>query len=295
MRVLQRRPLNRVEVWSENRYLHVFAAAGGPVIAAVENRGSVDAPDVRLSFLAGCASAETRRRIERSVRRILGLDVDPAPLLRAAERVRRLRGLARSLRGMRPPRFATLFDTFANVVPFQQLSLDAGTAIVGRLVERFGEHVEHDALRIAAFPTAAAIGSAGRSALLACGLSRTKADALRHVARAIDAGDLSEDAIARLATNEALKVLTALPGIGPWSAALVLLRGFGRLDVFPPGDSGVQRALDTLLALRAPSLATAIERFAEHRGYLYLFGLGGSLLAKGLIHAAPAPRRGSAG
>jgi DNA-3-methyladenine glycosylase II len=81
-----------------------------------------------------------------------------------------------------------------------------------------------------------------------------------------------------------------LPGIGPWSAALVLLRGFGRLEVFPPGDSGAQRGLNALLRLRTPeSLARVVDRFGEYRGYLYFCGLGGSLLAKGLIHAAPRP------
>ena len=71
------------------------------------------------------------------------------------------------------------------------------------------------------------------------------------------------------------------------SAALVLLRGFGRLEVFPPGDSGAMRSLTSLLQLRTPeSLAAVIDRFGEHRGYLYLCGLGASLLAKGLIHRA---------
>ena len=71
------------------------------------------------------------------------------------------------------------------------------------------------------------------------------------------------------------------------SAALVLLRGFGRLEVFPPGDSGAMRGLTSLLQLRTPeSFAPTIERFGEYRGYLYLCGLGASLLARGLIHRA---------
>ena len=67
----------------------------------------------------------------------------------------------------------------------------------------------------------------------------------------------------------------------------MLLRGFGRLEVFPPGDSGALRSLTGLLQLRTPeSLAQVIERFGEYRGYLYLCGLGSSLLAKGLIERA---------
>ena len=71
--------------------------------------------------------------------------------------------------------------------------------------------------------------------------------------------------------------------------AQALLRGFGRLDVFPPGDSGAQRGLNALLRLRTPqALSRVVERFGDYRGYLYFCGLGSSLLAKGLIRPADA-------
>ena len=286
VRVLQRRPSSH-EVWERNRYLHVFTTTDGLVLTAVENRGSIDAPDVRLSFLAGGSSADTRRSLEQTVQKMLGLAVDPAPLHAAAVRLHGLRSTALSLRGMRPPRFATLFEAFGNVVPFQQLSLDAGAAIVGRLVERFGERVTHGDRTFVAFPTASAVAGARLSALLGCGFSRSKAESLRYLARAVEAREVGEEAIAQLGTSDALERLIELPGIGPWSAALVLLRGFGRLEVFPPNDSGAKRGLMALLRLRTPeSLARAVERFGDYRGYLYFCGLGRSLLAKGLIHEA---------
>jgi DNA-3-methyladenine glycosylase II len=218
---------------------------------------------------------------------MLGLAVDPAPLLEAAQRLRKLAPTAISLRGMRPPRFATLFETFAKVVPFQQLSLDAGAAIVGRLVDRFGEQLVHGGASFAVFPTASAVAGARVSALVACGLSRSKAQSLRDIAKAVESGELRAEDIARLSTRDALKKLVELPGIGPWSAAVVLLRGFGRLEVFPPGDSGAQRGLNALLGLRTGgSLARVVARFGHYRGYLYFCALGAALLRKGLIRPA---------
>ena len=288
VRVLQRRPGSH-EVWEQNRYLRVFATTDGLVLTAVENRGSIDAPDVRLSILAGAPSEHTRRGLEQTLAKMLGLSVDPAPLHAATMRLRSLRPAAVALRGMRPPRFATLFETFGSVVPFQQLSLDAGAAIVRRLVERFGEQLSRGGKSYAAFPQASAIAGARLPSLLACGLSRSKAESLRGLAKAVEEGEVSEEAIAPLATSDALAALVALPGIGPWSAAVVLLRGFGRLEVFPPGDSGAIRGLTALLRSRSPaSLARVIERFGNYRGYLYLCGLGASLLAKGLIRSADA-------
>ncbi|MEO8603795.1 MAG: DUF488 family protein [bacterium] len=288
VRVLQRRPVNLVEVWEQDRYLRVLATPDGPALVEVENRGTIDAPDVFFSLRHGTPSAATRQQLARTVRKILGLDVDPQPLQRLAEAERRLRPTALALRGMRPPRFAELFEAFANVVPFQQLSLDAGVAIVGRLVERFGAPLTQGGRRFHAFPQAGTIAEARLEALRECGVSLRKAETLRNLARAIESGELSEDALSRLSTAEALRILAELPGIGPWSAALVLLRGLGRLDVFPPGDVGAERGLSGLLRVEpgAP-LARIVQRFGDHRGYLYFCALGGSLLAKGLIHPAP--------
>jgi 3-methyladenine DNA glycosylase/8-oxoguanine DNA glycosylase len=289
VRVLQRRPTNRIDLWEGGRYLRVLARPGGLALLEVENRGTIDDPDVRFSIRRGNAYVSARSsELEPAVRKVLGLDVDPQPLQRLAEAERALRPTALALRGMRPPRFAEWFEAFANVVPFQQVSLDAGVAIVGRLVERFGNHLEHHGRRFSAFPEAHIIAGARPAALRECGLSARKAESLRYLARAIDSGEVTEEKISGMTTEDALRTLTELPGIGPWSAGLVLLRGLGRLDMFPPGDVGAARGLGALLRLgpRA-SLSRVTKRFGDYRGYLYFCALGGSLLAKDLIHAAP--------
>jgi DNA-3-methyladenine glycosylase II len=289
VRVLQRRPENLVEIWDEDRYLRVLTGAGRLALFEVENRGTIDEPDIRFCLRSGDPPAAARSGLEQTLRKILGLDLDPEPLQRVVEADPELRLTALALRGMRPPRFAEWFEAFANVVPFQQLSLDAGLATVRRLVERFGEHLEYRGRRFHAFPAARAVAGARLPALRACGLSARKAESLRSIARAIESGELSERQISGMSTSDALRTLCELPGIGPWSAALVLLRGLGRLDVFPPGDVGAARRLGALMRLRSKaSLDRVVARFGDQRGYLYFCGLGGSLLAGDLIHAAPA-------
>jgi DNA-3-methyladenine glycosylase II len=291
VRVLQRRPTNQVEVWERGRYVRVLRTSEDLTLVEVENRGTIDAPDVRYAVRHGNPSIATRRQLARTLRKVLGLDVDAGPPQRLVEADRRLRPVALALRGMRPPRFAEWFETFVNVVPFQQLSLEAGLAIVGRLVERFGEQVEQSGRPFHASPTARAVAGARLEALRKCGLSSRKAESLRSLARAIESGELAEDRIAGLNTDDALRALVELPGIGRWSASLVLLRGLGRLDVFPPGDVGAARGLGALMHLRpGASLGRRVERFGAYRGYLYFYALGGSLLRKDLIHAASPPR-----
>ncbi|HQW09859.1 MAG TPA: AlkA N-terminal domain-containing protein [Steroidobacteraceae bacterium] len=284
VRVLQRRPTNRVDVWTDGRYRRVFETSRGLALAEVVDRGSTDAPDLRLLVRDARGNAAVRREVARTLRRLLGLDIDPAPLHARAAGEPAIRAAAHALRGLRPPRFASLFEAFASVVPFQQVSLDAGVAVVGRVVEKFGAWVEHGGERHRAFPTAVAIAAARPAALRACGLSAQKAGTLQAVAAVISRGELHEEQLEALTTADAIARLTALKGVGPWTAGLVLLRGCGRLDVFPPGDVGADRNLRALLGTQDErKVRAAIARFGDLRGYLYFCALGGSLIARGLL------------
>jgi DNA-3-methyladenine glycosylase II len=288
VRVLQRRPTNLVDVWAEERYLRVLTTADGLALVEVANRGTIDDPDVRFAVLQDNLSSTARAALSHAVAKMLGLDIDARPLQRLAEADPRLGVTALALRGMRPPRFAELFETFARVVPFQQLSLDAGEAVVGRLVQRFGAFLEHGGSRFYAFPTPQVIAEARLTALKNCGLSLRKAETLRLVARMIESGKLTEESLSRVSSAEAIRSLTEVKGIGPWTATLIMLRGLGRLDVFPPGDVGVTRGLSKLMHLEpGSSLDRVVRRFGDRRGYLYFYSLGSALLARGLLHAAP--------
>ena len=216
------------------------------------------------------------------VRRILGLDVDLSEALRLAAVDSWLATIVQHLRGLRPPRFASLFETLAMTVPFQQVSLEAGQSFVNRLVQRFGKSRGDLWL----FPTPEAIADASIEDLRAAGLSAAKATTLQHAASMIVVGTLSDAEIERLPSAEALRLLDDLPGIGPWTAGVILLRGFGRLDVFPPGDVGARRTLAHLLGRTSP-IADAdelelLERLGPYRGLVYFLGLAWS---RGMLSA----------
>jgi hypothetical protein len=90
VRVLQRLPTNRVDLWESGRYLRVLASADDLALVTVENRGTVDAPDVRFSIRWDKPARVPHSGLARTLRKILGLDVDPEPLRRVAERDRPL-------------------------------------------------------------------------------------------------------------------------------------------------------------------------------------------------------------
>ncbi|MEO8431191.1 MAG: AlkA N-terminal domain-containing protein [Acidobacteriota bacterium] len=291
VRVLQRRPTNRVDIWEDGCHRRALSTPDGVLLVETRNLGSVDDPQVRFAILNGKPSRATQGFVAASLRRMLGLDVDPTSVQRLAERVRGLRPTALALRGMRPPRFPSLFEAFGSVIPFQQLSLDAGVSIVGRMVDRFGATLDLGGERWHAFPEPAVVAEAGIEALKSGGLSLQKAETLRRVAGQIASRELTEERLAALSTRDALAELMSIPGVGPWTAAVVLLRGLGRTDVFPPNDTGVARGLGALLERKpGPTPAAVIGRFGEQRGYLYFYSLGAQLISRGLIDPAPRVR-----
>jgi 3-methyladenine DNA glycosylase/8-oxoguanine DNA glycosylase len=287
VRLIQRRPSNEVDHWENGRYLRAIETSGGVRRAAVVNVGTIDAPEVRLEIDGGPVSYEIVAEITTTLRLMLGLDHGPAPTAWLAEKEPAFAQVATALRGFRSPCFPTLFETACRVLPFQQLSLDAGTAIVGRFVRRFGASIVVDGREWHAFPSPETIAATPVEALREVGLSRPKAVALRSLAERALAGELVLARFQSLPTEDVLKQLIALPGVGPWTAAVIMLRGMRRMDVFPTGDVGAARNLPALLGRSerwTPTDASEFAvRFGDRRGYLYFLGLGAQLLARGLI------------
>jgi DNA-3-methyladenine glycosylase II len=291
VRALQRRPSNRVDLWDGHRYLRALPTADGRRLVAVENRGTIEAPALHCHVVGGPVSPSTQEQIGATVGRLLGLGVDLAPFYALVAQDPRLQAAVVALRGLKPPRFATLFETLANVVPFQQVSIAAGVAVVARLVERFGQRLELGERTYYAFPRPEHVAMADVEELRRLGLSQAKARTLHALAVQVCAGALSEERLEALPSAEALAALTALPGIGPWSGSLILLRGLRRLEIFPQGDVGAVKNVGGLLGMEGHAcedeIRPVVARLGPVQGYLYFYALGWRLLHEGLITPAP--------
>jgi DNA-3-methyladenine glycosylase II len=124
----------------------------------------------------------------------------------------------------------------------QQLSVKAAAAIWGRLLERYGGHP----------PTPQQILDDDPEEMrVACGFSRAKVAYLRSLAEHVLSGELELDRLGELPDEEVIRELTAIKGIGEWTAHMFLMFTLNRPDVLPTGDLGVRNA-----AMRAYGLET---------------------------------------
>ncbi|MGH2460918.1 MAG: hypothetical protein ACRDIY_18840 [Chloroflexota bacterium] len=135
---LQRRADNRIDRWDGETYRRVLMLDDRPVALAVTQRGTVDAPSLRVVARGERVGSETIPGVSAVVERLLGLKVDLSDFYRLAEGDDRLGSLARRFRGLKPPRFPTPFEALVNAITCQQITLTLGIRILGRLAEAHG-------------------------------------------------------------------------------------------------------------------------------------------------------------
>jgi DNA-3-methyladenine glycosylase II len=283
--VLRRLSTNLVDVLTPGgQYVRALAGSRGPVIARV----SQTRPETLSVVLEG-DEGEHRRALA-LVRRMLGVDRNLTPFDRAAAGVPWLRPLAARMRGVKPPRYATLWEACVNVIVFQQISLQAASAIMERLIVALGRSVETAGIQSYVFPGVESVLGASDDLLRAAGLSPGKLATLRRVGEALAAGTLHEAMLEEHASPEAAALLSRIKGIGPWTAAVVLLRGLGRLDVFPANDSSVARNLAMVAGTAPLDIDGVVEALRPQQGMLYYHLLLARLESRGELGRPSASR-----
>lgn len=246
--------------------------ADGTYYRALQDSGGIELVAVTQREPGAIELRATGRRAERwlpTVERMLGTKVDLAQWYARSRRIAWLAPLAQALRGLKPPRYPTLWEAFAHSILFQQISIHAAATIMRRAVELLGEVVATADVRCIAFPSPQRWLDAGDAQLRAAGISRNKIAHLRSAAQALTSGEVDEAELDGLSTAAAAERLRAIRGIGAWSASVILLRGLGRLDTFPLRDSGVARSLSLLADSAHVDQAELLERLGPTRGMLY--------------------------
>ena len=282
---LRRRPTNAVDRWDGETYRRVTRLGGEAVEIAVIQTGPADAPELRVD-VAG--RHDRKKEVAAVLERLLGLRADLGGFYALAAGTPRLSALAERFRGVKPPRFVTVFEGLVNGIACQQLSLTVGILLLNRLAEHFGP----TAGGAHGFPAPASLAGQDPGRLRALGFSRQKAEALLALAEAVAEKRVDLEGIAALGDEEAKRRLLALKGVGRWTAEYALLRGLGRTHIFPGDDVGARNNLARWLGLSVPRDYPGVQRvvaeWQPYAGIVYFHLLLQGLAEKGHV-ACPAP------
>lgn len=290
---LRRRPDNQIDRWDGQSYRRVLLAGDAPVEMAVTQIDGAQAPRLRVTVTGQAALADVQQSVGAVLQRLLGTQIDLHDFYRSSAGDLLLEPLASQFRGLKPPRFPTLFETLVNAISCQQLTLTMGIRLLNRLTEAYGPALETEAGTVHAFPRPQDLADADIEQLRRMSFSYAKARYLTTLARAILDGQIDLEKLAALDDREAVARLCQLKGVGRWTAEYVLLRGLGRTHIFPADDVGarnhLQRWLELPGAMSYDRTRAALQRWDGYGGLVYFHMLLKSLTEKGLIGAKEPP------
>lgn len=262
---------------AQGTYRRAFRLAGlesrngghaGPQPAQPDAAGTVSVECSGDGYLAAevrHTDARVLLDVAARLRRLFDLDADPlwfggqlAGLPLPATR-------ADALSGIRVPGAWDGFELAVRAVLGQQVTVKGATTLAGRLVDALGaalpDHLRGSGL-VRTFPSPGAVAGFD---LRSIGVPAGRATAVRRLAEAVSAGELDLDAAAD--PDAAKAQLTAIPGIGSWTAEYIAMRALRDPDAFPAGDLRLRKAVACGEPVNARELRAMAEAWRPWRAY----------------------------
>lgn len=279
-----RLPYRRPFDWP--RVLEFFAARATPGVEAVagdayfrtirsnDDHGVVEVrPDRRDGYLSLTLHSINTNALFESVqkaREVFDLDAPIAEIRETLGRDAVLRDLLRRNAGPRVPGSWDGFEITIRAILGQQISVKAATTLAGRIAAQYGDPLDLPGTNVDAglsrlFPTPQRLM---RARLGNIGLVRSRAETIRRVAAAVHHGELQFD----LAQDPSAFVdaMTAIRGVGDWTAQYVAMRALKNPDAFPGSDLGLIKAIEYPGRVTAKELMTRAEEWRPWRAYAAL-------------------------
>ncbi|MGA6167128.1 DNA-3-methyladenine glycosylase family protein [Amycolatopsis magusensis] len=277
-------PRGPFDLRASMRFLEDFVPAGRPDAAG-------EPGTLRLAFpVDGCwrpagvvarqhadgvveleADGESAAEACRQAERILSLDFDTSAFLESIRRDKIAARLAATAPGLRPVLFHSPYEAACWAIIGQRIRTVQAAGIKRRIAERHGHRHTVDGHSISSFPAPEALRLLERP----LGLPETKVKQLRILTGAAEQGQLDAARLRALPAEEALTRLQKLPGIGPFSAELILIRGVGHPDVFPRHERRLHQEMAHAYAVDAtdvPTLTHLADAWRPYRSWVaFLF------------------------
>jgi len=251
---LEPRSTPGVEAVTNGTYRRTLAVCGNPGVVEVLLAGS----EPHLELIAHLPTFDSIIDDVSRLRQMFGLDdhVEAAEEQLSSDPV--LADLVAAQRGVRVVGGWDRFETAVRIVVGQQVSVAAASTLAGRIVARYGTPLDGAALGLRyVFPTADRLRHIDAEAV---GMPRARARTIENLATAVTMGEVDLHATR---PDELRSQLTALPGIGTWTAELICMRVLRDPDAFPASDLGIRHAVGALTGAPEPPSASEVESIAE--------------------------------
>jgi DNA-3-methyladenine glycosylase II len=221
-----------------------------------ETAGEVTAEIVSPEAPSPGLAAEVRLQVER----ILSLDVDGSGFPAVGERDPVAGELQQRYPGLRPVGFWSPYEAATWTIIGHRIRITQATAVKARMAKELGEPVSFGGRVVHAFPSPERLAKLG----MFPGLAGRKPEWLRSLAQAALDGQLDAARLRAMPHEEAMADLKKLPGIGDFSAGLILLRGASDPDAVPSQEPRLARAVALAYGLPGPAMPEQLREISEN-------------------------------
>ena len=246
---LRRRPNNIIDRWDGKTYRRAIIIEEKPVEIAVTQMGKIGSPLLNVTLTSKEPLTATEQPVKALLSKLLGTTVDLAGFYRFAECSPELKPLMERFQGFKPPRFPSIFEAVVNGIACQQLTLTLGICLLNRLALTYGIKLDLPGGEVCAFPRPVDLAALKFEDFRALGYSRQKGKALIELSNQIIESKVDLEALESMNDETAFETLNELRGVGRWTSEYVMLRGLGRIHVFPADDVGGRRSLQRWLKM----------------------------------------------
>ena len=247
------------------------------ILASVRSVGTTGAPELALKLRGDRLTQDDAQRATRRVAWLLGTDQDLAPFYASIDTDPVMSEVVERFYGLHLPHTGTIFEALVLGVLGQHIATNVARIIRTLIIETFGSRAEFNGKTYYAFPRPEAIWASSPDELRTMKLTQRKSEYVHGIAGAALDSAVGLESVAELPDKEIVERLTALRGVGQWTAQWALIRAVGRPDALPLGDLAVRRVVSRLFFDGAEVTDAQVEelarRWSPYRTYatVYLF------------------------
>ena len=236
---------NQIRNSENGRFWQVIRVKDKLALAVVGSTGTMDKPKLTVDLKSDSAiTEEDTKTAEEMVGNLFSLDLDLMPFYKTVKDDKIMAQLTRRLLGLKNPTTPTVFEALMDSIVEQQISLKVANSLEAKIIKRFGGTVNLEGEVYFAYPTPQQLASATIEELRQCGLSFRKSEYIKEASTLITEGKIELERLKSYESSEQIiRELDEVRGVGVWTAELTMLRGMRRLDALPADDLGLRRVI----------------------------------------------------
>lgn len=264
-------------VFENGRLYRPIDVDGTLTLTIVKSTGTIESPSLEILVKSPNLTDTILDEAQRQTAWALGTEEDLAPFYAMASNDRHLAAIVQRLHGLHTPHATSVFEALVLAILGQQISAPVARVLRTLLIRTYGAGLDEAGETYYAFPRPIVLAEADVDGLRKIKLTARKSEFVADISSQVASGELDLEGLRDASTEEAVRRLTEIRGVGPWTAHWLLIRSLGHGDGFPHGDLALQRTVGLLANEGNPMTPQQTldysERWRPYRSYVttYLF------------------------